>query len=247
MTAKVITISNRLGGSGKTTLVFNFAYMLANKGFKVLVVDLDPRAFLTHYFNIDEKSLAYSVKDLLVKSTVFWKTTLFIKNNLYLIPSCDSLLGMDYHLLGKPFSYLQLARKLEPAKSEHDFIIIDTPSYFNLFTVNAWNFSDLIVSPFVSEPAGIEGVAGLLKSLEGLPVELAIVLNRLKKSDKYKDYFKETFKRMAPDNFFITGEIDDSDLVLESLFKKQPLIELFDNSDIVKQFDNILNKLVVKA
>lgn len=247
MGAKIITISNQTGGTGKTTLAFNLSFSLANKGFKVLTVDLDPRAFLTHYFNIDTKSLLYTTKDLLVKSTVFWKTTLFIKKNLYLIPSSDQLLGMDYHLLGKPFSYLQLSKKLEPAKKEHDFIIIDTPSYFNLFTVNAWNFSDVILAPFLPEPTSIEGLISLLKATVGLPVNLEILLNRTKKTDKYKDYFLETFKQLKPDNSSYIGEICESESILESLFKKMAMVDLFPENKATSQFEKITNQLVEKT
>lgn len=244
MVAKIITLSNQTGGTGKTTLAFNLSHILADKGFKVIVVDLDPRAFLTHYFNIDKKSLLYSAKELLVKSTVFWKTTLFIKNNLYLIPASDQLLGMDYHMIGKPFSYLQLAKKLEPAKNEHDFIIIDTPSYFNLFTVNAWNFSDIIISPFTPEPSGIEGLTRLLKATKGLPVILQILLNRTKVKEKYKDFFIETFNQLKPENSELIGEINENEEVLESLFKKKPLNELFKNKKITSQFESVANQLV---
>jgi len=247
MSAKVITISNQIGGTGKTTLAYNISHILADMGFRVLVADLDPRAFLTHYFDIDEKNLPYSMKELLVKSTVFWKTTLFIKNNLYLIPASDELLGMDYHLIGKPFSYLQLSKKLEPAKKEHDFIIIDTPSYFNLFTVNAWNFSDIILAPFLPEPSGIEGLVRLLKSINGLPVGLNLLLNRTKKINKYEEYFLETFNQLKPENASYIGEIPDSDIVLESLFKRKPLTEIFSDEKITKSFEKIAEIMSVKV
>jgi chromosome partitioning protein len=52
---KTIAFFNNKGGVGKTTLVYHFTYMLAEKGYKCLAVDLDPQANLTSIFLSDEK------------------------------------------------------------------------------------------------------------------------------------------------------------------------------------------------
>lgn len=53
---KTVAFFNNKGGVGKTTLVYHLAYMIADRGETVLVVDLDPQANLTSMF-LDEDRL----------------------------------------------------------------------------------------------------------------------------------------------------------------------------------------------
>lgn len=53
---KTIAFFNNKGGVGKTTLVYHVAWMLAEQGYTVLAVDLDPQANLTSMF-LDEEAL----------------------------------------------------------------------------------------------------------------------------------------------------------------------------------------------
>jgi len=75
MQATVISVSNPLGGTGKTTIAFHLAHGLAMLGYKVLAVDMDPKASLTRAMGQREELITYSVKDLLTRSTTWWKCT----------------------------------------------------------------------------------------------------------------------------------------------------------------------------
>jgi chromosome partitioning protein len=49
MSAKVITITNQKGGSGKTTVAVNLAANLGRRGYEVLLADIDPQGSASHY------------------------------------------------------------------------------------------------------------------------------------------------------------------------------------------------------
>ena len=223
MQATVITVSNPLGGTGKTTVAFHLAHGLAMLGYKVLALDMDPKASLTRAMGQREELITYSVKDLLIQSTTWWKTTLFVDQNLYLIPSTDELAGMDYHMLSKPFSYMKLKKKLMPAKGEHDFIIIDTSPAYNLFSVNAWNFSDTVLMPFIPGPATGPDIAMVMRDFQDFDVDIQVVFNQVarnRSSEKQtRLYVEKRYRRVT----FNPARIPRSSLIIESMAHHEPV------------------------
>ncbi|MCK5878919.1 MAG: ParA family protein [Holophagae bacterium] len=225
MQATIITISNPLGGTGKTTLAFHLAHGLAMLGYKVLAVDMDPKTSLTRAMGQREELITYSVKDLLTRSTTWWKTTLFVDQNLYLIPSTDELAGMDYHMLSQPFSYIKLKKKLMPAKGEHDFIIIDTGPAYNLFSVNAWNFSDSILMPFIPGPATGADIAMVLRNFQDFDVDIQVIFNQVARNmslaNQARRYVESRHRMVA----FNSVKIPRSSLVSESMAHHEPVFQ----------------------
>ena len=217
MQAPVITVSNPLGGTGKTTIAFHLAHGLAALGYKVLAVDMDPKASLTRAMGQREELITYSVKDILTRSTTWWKSTLFVDRNLYLIPATDDLAGMDYHMLSKPFSYMKLKKKLLPAKAEHDFIVIDTGPAYNLFSVNAWNFSDTVLMPFIPGPATGPDISMVMRDFQDFDVDIQIVFNQVSRNRSFEKqtrlYVENRHRRVT----FSSVKIPRSSLVSESM------------------------------
>jgi len=223
MQATVISVSNPLGGTGKTTIAFHLAHGLAMLGYKVLAVDMDPKASLTRAMGQREELITYSVKDLLTRSTTWWKCTLFVDQNLYLIPATDELAGMDYHMLSKPFSYMKLKKKLLPAKSEHDFIILDTGPAYNLFSVNAWNSSDTILMPFIPGPGTGADIAMVLRDFQDFDVEVQVIFNQVARTqalaNQARCYVEKRHRRVE----FSKTHIPRSSLISESIAHHEPV------------------------
>jgi hypothetical protein len=63
---KVIAFANQKGGVAKTTTTLNLAVAFAEKGFRVLCVDMDPQGNLTMSQGIDPDGLTESMFDVLV-------------------------------------------------------------------------------------------------------------------------------------------------------------------------------------
>jgi cellulose biosynthesis protein BcsQ len=61
--AKFITFFNHKGGVGKTTLVHNLGFVLADRGYKVLLIDADPQMNLTAAMYGLSTSVEYSTDD----------------------------------------------------------------------------------------------------------------------------------------------------------------------------------------
>lgn len=89
---KKIAVTNKKGGAGKTTSTINFSTELADRGKKVLAIDLDPQSNLTKVLSngvdIDGKLTtadlfknyrAHDIRDAIVQTS--------INENLYFIPA----------------------------------------------------------------------------------------------------------------------------------------------------------------
>ncbi|NOZ12681.1 MAG: ParA family protein [Acidobacteria bacterium] len=225
MQATVISISNPLGGTGKTTIAFHLSHGLAMLGYKVLAVDIDPKASLTRAMGRREDLITYSVKDILTRSTTWWKSTLFISRNLYLIPATDELAGMDYHMLSKPFSYMKLKKKLLPAKSEHDFIILDTGPAYNLFSVNAWNFSDAVLMPFIPGPATGADIVMMLRDFQDFDVDVQVIFNQVARTRALAEQARRYVEKRHRKVEFSGTLIPRSSLIGESMVHHEPVFQ----------------------
>ncbi|MEM4425922.1 MAG: AAA family ATPase [Candidatus Nezhaarchaeales archaeon] len=182
MPPKVITIANQKGGTGKTTLTALLAYSLASRGYKVLLLDLDPQAHLSSLFlKIDEieivndgtfhmaKNLKFGIRKINLQS---------IRGKLGLVPS-----GLNYIIstyrgdipAWDPFA-IHKRISTEPAIREYDFVLCDTPP--ELFPPTIWGLyaADYVIIPSNMEELSLAGLKLLLK--EVLPEVLMTRGNR---------------------------------------------------------------------
>ena len=145
MSAKVITIANQKGGVAKTTTTASMGYELSQRGYKVLLIDMDAQGDLTYYFNSasDEGKTMY---DVLCKNAEMTEVIIPISDNLSIAPSDILLAGAEQELsrTGKEYT---LKEKLEAVRNEYDYIIIDTAPALGILTVNAFTVTDEVIIP----------------------------------------------------------------------------------------------------
>lgn len=99
--AKIISFANHKGGVGKTTTTASMGSILASKGYKVLLVDLDAQANLTS--SLLKKEVTTTIYDGLKSQS---STSLYIYKvrediRLDMIPADLNLAQADLELAGK--------------------------------------------------------------------------------------------------------------------------------------------------
>jgi len=164
---KIIAFSNQKGGVGKTTTCVNLSAYLATKGYKCLIVDLDPQGNATSglgFAKSDVKNSVYNVmiddmpnEDAVVKTCV---------DGLDLLPSNIDLAGAEVELVYIKEREHVLKKVLEKAKGVYDFITIDCPPSLGLLTINALAGADTVIIPIQSEYYALEGLSQLMNTIK---------------------------------------------------------------------------------
>lgn len=163
---KIVSIANQKGGVGKTTTSINLSTILAKKGKKVLMIDADPQGNASSGVGIDRDDIELSTYDILINDNeiedVVKKTSI---NNLSLCPSNINLAGAEVELVSVMSREHRLKEKLDLAKDNYDFIIIDCPPSLGLITLNALTASDSVLIPVQCEYYALEGLGQLLNTI----------------------------------------------------------------------------------
>ena len=163
----IITVANQKGGVGKTTTAINLAAAVANKGFKTLLIDLDPQANSTMSY-VDTREILRSMYDVLVTEEIEFKDAVVATGvpNLWLAPSRISLAKLESKLIGDLDGPFRLKDKMKDAGQEYDYIFIDTPPTLGMITVNALVASTHVLVPIQSSYLALEGTDDLLETIE---------------------------------------------------------------------------------
>lgn len=169
----VVAIVNQKGGVGKSTTAINLAAYLAEKGEKVLVVDMDPQANATSGLGVEESS-GGCMYDVLLEGKPLQEVA--VKTNiegLDVAPSTINLVGAEVELVSSLAREYKLKRNLEKMPEDlYDRVLLDCPPSLDLLTLNALTAADEVLIPIQCEYYALEGLTQLMRSIRMVREEL---------------------------------------------------------------------------
>jgi len=184
---RIFTISNQKGGVGKTTTAVNIAASLAQKGLKVLVIDLDPQGNASTALGVSHHSGSPDVYQVLINDTKLGDVIQAspTMKNLFCVPATIDLASAEMELMTL-FEEQDRRHRLKVAVEEFlntatvkpDFIFIDCPPSLGLLTLNAFVAATEVMIPIQCEYYALEGLSQLLRTIEmiqrGLNADLVV-------------------------------------------------------------------------
>lgn len=251
--SKVISVSNQKGGVGKTTTTCNLAAGLKKKGFRVLVIDLDPQGNLGFSIGaeVDTSATIYDV----LKGDVKTQFAIQKTDTADLIPSSILLSGIELEFTKTGREFL-LKEAMKPIQELYDYILLDTPPALGILTINAFTASDYIIVPMLSDIFSLQGIAQLYETVErvkkycnsGLSIT-GILLTKYNPRTHLAREIRGTAELIAQDLHIplFESNIRNSVVASEAQSVQDNLLDYAPNSSIAKDYVAFTEELLSKG
>lgn len=162
----VIAVANQKGGVGKTTTTINLAASIAKRGYKVLIVDIDPQGNATSGLGIEKSTIEYDIYNVLIDeipiASAIKPTS---SKKLDILPATINLAGAETELISMMARETRLKGAIEDLGDKYDFVFIDCPPSLGQLSINAFTASQSILIPVQSEYYAMEGLSQLLNTI----------------------------------------------------------------------------------
>lgn len=163
---RIIAVANQKGGVGKTTTATNLSACLAEKGKKVLAIDIDPQGNMSSGLGSDKNEVENTVYELILEESSLEDCIIEnVLENVSLLSSNVNLAGAEIELIGIEDKEFILKKQIEKVRDNYDFIIIDCPPSLNTLTVNAMTTADTVLVPIQCEYFALEGLSQLIHTI----------------------------------------------------------------------------------
>lgn len=163
MSAEIVIVTNQKGGVGKSTTAEAFADGISLKGYKVLLVDLDPQCSITLTAGADMS--VCTAYDVLINGVDTQKAIQERTQRADIIPSSQNLVKAEIVLPGDGKQYV-LKKALGSVKNRYDYIVVDTPPSLGILTINALTASDSVIIPAQADVYSLQGIGQLYDTIE---------------------------------------------------------------------------------
>ena len=164
---RIIAVANQKGGVGKTTTAINLSSCLAEKGKKVLAVDMDPQGNMTSGLGVDKNSVENTIYDLIIgESSIDEVLNKDIMKNLDIIPANIDLSAAEIELIDVEDKEYIVRNVIKDIKDNYDYIIIDCPPSLSMLTINAMTTATSVLVPIQCEYYALEGLSQLIHTVD---------------------------------------------------------------------------------
>ena len=167
--SRMIAVANQKGGVGRTTTSINLSACLAEKGKKVLIIDMDSQGNTTSGLGFEKNDLDKTIYEVLRDEISIEESINEVEGcfgNLDLIPANRNLAGAEIELITANDMQYILKNKLKPIRELYDYIIIDCPPALGMLTVNAMTASDTVLVPIQCEFYALDGLSQLIYTIQ---------------------------------------------------------------------------------
>ena len=162
----VLAIINQKGGVGKSTTAVNLSATLGEKGYKVLLMDLDPQGNSSSGLGFDKTNCELSSYDCLLNDDVSTQEVIvdIETENVWLVPATIELAGAEAELVQVIARESRLKEAIQDINEQFDFVIVDCPPSLGLLTINALTAANQLIIPIQCEFYALEGLSKIIDS-----------------------------------------------------------------------------------
>lgn len=244
----IIAIANQKGGVVKTVTTHNLGEALAEKGNRVLDIDLDSQGSLTIATGNEPDSFKTTICDVLKKRPEdIMKCIYNISDNLDLIPSIIDLATLEMELMSRTAREMVLARELNKIKDKYDYILIDCPPQLSILTLNALAAADKVIIPCKTDYLSYRGLEQLentiadVKELINPNISIMGVIATL-----YEKVVKDhnEILNMLNEKYNVIGVIKKTAAATKGIYDGIPVVKRDPKSEIAREYVKIAEYIV---
>ncbi|MFP4006126.1 MAG: ParA family protein [Candidatus Hadarchaeia archaeon] len=254
-----ITVSNQKGGVGKTTICLHLAVGLARRDRDVLLVDLDPSAYLSvhlgfdrEYYDENKNSLAYNLvegphnnPDDIIIST---------DEGVDLVPSNFDMRGVEDRLNAERNREMRLKMLLDSLEQDYDYIMVDSPPSVGILYDNAILACRHVVIPIKDEEMSIVSVHRALDEIEeienafGTGIEILAIVPNLVRPDGVASKTLKNLRNMDGLKEYLTDfEIRQRVAIRRSMKNRTTLYNHKPSNDQIENFMKLADLVISKC
>lgn len=248
---KTISIFNVKGGVGKSTSAVNIGSCLAAKGYRVLLIDLDPQANTSDFFDQGHYN-DLTIKDVFDESCTLQQAIQKTEyERLDIVPSTILLNRTEKLMTANTTEpqQLKLSSYLQSIQNLYDYVICDcSPSAEALVNINGLAVSNLVLIPMRSDKWAIQGLQYSLEIINTVRRFSPFLrsLSAFFVATERTKISKDTFNALKSDlgDQLLDVEIPKSTMVQQSSFAKVPLLQYDANSKVARQYITLTEKII---
>jgi len=244
--ARIITLANRKGGSGKTTLSVNLAAELGSRGFKVLLIDLDPQCHASFISGIDTYQRLTGMSAVLQEGVPIEQIIIRMPYDLYdIAPLYQKELGYSFHL-----NIEKNLNVLKSIENKYDYILLDTPPSIEDIHRLSFSISTDVFVPLVLQFLAMEGLAQLTRLIylitetqnPDLKLSAIIPIHLNAQTNHEKAILMEVEEAFSKS--IIKSPIRTDIKLADASWKQQPLLIYSPKSRAIGDFKRLANEII---
>ncbi|MGC4105426.1 MAG: AAA family ATPase [Thermomicrobiales bacterium] len=250
----MVALANQKGGVGKTTTTVNTAAILANRGFRVLLIDIDPQGNTTSSFGVEKSTLPGSVYDVLVDDVPIAECVVQdARPGLDLLATTAELAAAEVELVGLDRRERRLEDACAAIRMLYDIVLIDCPPSLGLLTVNALTAADSVIVPIQCEFLALEGMTQLITTIDLVHRQLnpsldilGILMTMFDTRTRLSSLVVDEVRRHFPERVFDTV-IPRSVRLAEAPSYGQSIVEYDAASKGGSAYNSFVDELIIRA